>query len=384
MLEPTDEPRQRKYKGRNATDLGSSSVVLIELRQFKDQMTYTKKQQDALSKATPQQRESMKKLFASQQRPAENSVPMPKFMPQTQAKPQPKSKPAPKRKPRRPQNNRGPKRGTIQRFPKFMPLPEAESPFLVLDLPNVMNFSTDTFGSFIVFSSLRSYGESNPFADSCVTDYIAVSRHDSAQLLSPCDLYVRCAIANTPTLIGSKQNNDRRVRLHSLSTVIRCIGVNGGLYPVGEVWIGKTYLADYYDREDQGGTIHDTIIGPLVQSGRMHAFSAVDLLKPVRVDASIGDQVSYKQWCDLQVESDQYDPGLLEPHQGMESIVMWIPPAFPKVHYRISINTTWCVRNLGDVLINSSMRSYPPTKIDTWNKYCEKLRDTKPHHVTSN
>lgn len=347
-------------------------------------MAYTKKQQDALAKATPAQREGMKKLFDSQARPATSSIPTPNFMKQQPVqKPKPKPKARPKRNQQPRANNRGLQAPGKMRMPSFVPLPEAESPYLVLNLPNVMQFGSGSNGVFMCFSLLRSHAGDSPFDDSCVSDYIGTVKVDSALLLSSSILTLRCAIANTPTITAEKQNNDRRVRLHAMSVTIRCVGTSGGLYPVGEAWIGKTYMADYYDRADQTVSIKDAIISPLVQSGRMHAFSAVDLLKPVRVDAAIGDITHYKKWNDLQVESDEFPPGFLEPHQGLESIIIWIPSALPQVQYRITVNTTWCVRNSADVMINSSMRSYQPTKIDTWNAYCSKLRDAKPHHVTS-
>lgn len=367
MLEPTDEPRQQKDKGRNATDLGHK-VCSRHTFEFSN-MAYTKKQQDALAKASPAQREGMKKLFDSQSRPAPSAIPTPNFMKQPQA---PRPKPKPKARPKRNQQpratNRGPK-APAKRLPSFMPLPDAESPYLVLNLPNVMQFGSGSNGAFLCFSLLRGHADS-PFDDGCVTDFIGTAKVDSNLLLSNSISTLRCAIANTPTLTQARQDNDRRVRLHAMSVTIRCVGTSGGLYPVGEVWIGKTYMSDYYDRTDQSESIKNSIIDPLVQSGRLHAFSAVDLLKPVRVDAAVGDISFYKQWNDLQVESLEFPDGYLEPHQGLESIIIWIPAALPAVQYRITVNTTWCVRNSGDVMINSAMRSYQPSKIDAWNAYC--------------
>lgn len=347
-------------------------------------MAYTKKQQDALAKATPAQREGMKKLFDSQARPAPNAIPTPNFAKTQQApRPKPKPKARPKRNPMPRANNRGPQAQAKMRMPSYLPLPEAEAPYLVLNLPNVMTVNTSATGQFLCFSLLRSHSGDSPFDDSCVTDYIATQKSETSLLLSSSSNTLRCAIANTPNITSEKQNNDRRVRLHATSVTIRCVGVAGGLYPVGEAWIGKTYMADYYDRADQTIPIRNCIIDPLVQSGRLHAFSAIDLMKPVRVDAGIGDLSNFKRWNDLQVESDEFPPGFLEPHQGLESIIIWIPGALPSVQYRITVNTTWCVRNTSDVMINSSMRSYAPTKIDVWNSYCSKLRDAKPHHVAA-
>jgi len=350
-------------------------------------MALTARQEAALAKAPPAARAGMRKGFLAQRGPppAAASLPLPKFgmpkLPLTAAKPQPKPRPA--KKPRAKKAARG--TGERTGFPyRHLPLPELEAPYAVLTLPLVIEFSTQSTADHALFlgSLMHQALNASEAYYTSRTDYIAIQKDVGSAWTGNNIASWRSSILDNITVQSTDTQMEQRLRLNGMTVNVRCVGASAGLYPSGEIFLGKVAMYDYVSRGDVP-ILSRTLIQPAIQSGRLMAFTATDLMKPVQFACAPDDIGAFKQWTDTVIPGTGTNVGDLEMSRGLEIGVVYIPRLTGNTtFYRATVTCEWCLRDPSIVTINALARSYPPTPLAAWNIAMGAARDRKPHHVS--
>lgn len=347
-------------------------------------MALTARQEAALAKAPPAARAAMRKGFLAQRGPAPSpvAVPMPRFsQPRLPGMAKVADKPRPARKAKAKAAPRAGGGRLVSPY-RHLPLPELEAPYAVLNLPTVIEFSTSSLNDTCLFfgSLIHNVASTSEAYISMRTDYVAIRKDANVQWSGNNLQSWRSSILDTLTPGTNDTAMEQRLRLNGVKVEVRCTGASG-LYPAGEIFLGKVAMYDYVTRGDASPTLMRTMITPAINTGRIIPFTATDLLRGVHFACAPDDIGAFKQWSDTVVPSSIVDVGSLEVSRGLELGVVYIPPlAGSTTNYKATITCEWCLRNPSIVAVNALSRAYTPTPLAVWNAAMAEARDRAPRH----
>lgn len=274
--------------------------------------------------------------------------------------------------------------GAFNAFDKYhLPVDEVTAPYAVTNFQGVMEFTSLPDKDQVALICPRLLHQQERYTGP-MTDIIAVL-YDGAEVIGSnmADLGVlRSHIIDIPDMGTENQYTSVRARLHKLSVKVECLGSNTGLYPQGGIYLGAVPMIEsgsFSAGASQSLTVKQAWVDDSVVVGYLRSCPGAQLLNhPVKLDAAIAENVSYKAWNDMAVPKDTVVIGSLNLSTALEPIVVYVPrtgAGDTRVQYRVSVGQQWCSRHPNNVMLRATQRQYPATAPDVWHRAVASVKD---------
>lgn len=268
---------------------------------------------------------------------------------------------------------------------RHLPLDEKTAPYTTSNFINVMSFATKHNEDQIIVVGLRTQYAQEVWAGA-LTDYIAMlynAAHTNDPTLVAADT-VRTPLLGDRVQIGSTQRFSVRGRLHNLSVRLQCLGTNTGLYPPGVCYVGTVPSLEIgYHNLPNNASLKDAWANDSIEVGYLKPVSAASLIdKPVCLDASVTEAITYKTWNDFMVPPSSANIGSFPLSQGMTPIMIYIPRCGTEqtqVEYKIEIAQQWCTRHPFNVMMRATQKQHEPSHSTEWTKALNNVKDIGQH-----
>lgn len=268
---------------------------------------------------------------------------------------------------------------------RHLPMDESTAPYTVTNVSGVMDFESSTSDDQIIVVAPRALEAQEIFAGGPLTDTVAV-RYDAGALIGPAIPYidrVRCPLLGKPAAGPTLHRTPVRARLHNLSVQLECLGTNTALMPPGSCYIGTVPNLENGDTAGGGNMDLKTAWADnAIEVGLLKSHASASLVgKPVCLNASIAESISYKMWRDLCVPEETREIGSLPFSVAMEPIVLFIPKCGAGntvVNFRLTVGQEWCSRHPDNVMLRATQKHHKPSSPDLWQKAVELARNAGP------
>jgi len=270
---------------------------------------------------------------------------------------------------------------------RHLPLDEVTAPYTVTNFVSVMEIASaiDIDKVLVVCPRLAHiYGQGN---HALLSDYIAMlyNGEETVDSAIPTMDNLRSPIVGAPAITDADQNFSTRVRLHNLSVRLECLGTNTGLYPPGSAYVGTVPAIETGSASGAGAealTVKTAWAEDSISVGYLKSIPAARLVNsPACINATIAENVSYKEWRDVAIPSSAIDKGSLVMSTAMEPIIVYIPrtgAGDTVVNYRVVVGQQWCSRHPHDIMLRSTQKSHPATKPDVWHSAVSAMKEYGP------
>lgn len=269
---------------------------------------------------------------------------------------------------------------------RHMPLDEVSAPYTVTNFVNVLEVASSATMDKVVVVCPRTLHRQELYTGP-LSDYIAMvyDANETIDGIIPVLDTIRSPIIGEPALTTEYYQTSVRGRLHNLSVKLECLGTNTGLYPPGSAYIGCVPCIETGDTS--GGaqnilTVKKAWAEDSIQVGYIRSFAAASLVeRPLKLNAAIAENVSYKAWRDFAVAPSTADKGSMPFSTALEPIVLYFPrcgSGTTVVNYRIVIGQQWCSRHPHNVMLRSTQKQHIATTPDMWHKAVSAVKDIGP------